>query len=306
MNEQERTRKITAVTLLGGAVNTILLIFKFLAGVLGGSAAMIADAVHSLSDFLTDVVVLAFVKISNRPADRKHTYGYGKYETLATLIIGVSLLAVGIGIAMDGVQKIIRVFHGEILPQPGWIAFWAAVLSIALKEITYQVTVRVARQVQSEAVRANAWHHRSDAFSSIGTGLGIGGAILLGQQWTILDPIAALVVALFIIITALRLSYGAIAEFLEQSLPEEEEQEIRAIVASDPDVSELHHLCTRRLGSRVAIEMHIRMPRETPLFIAHKHASAIEQQLKLRFGEQTHINIHLEPTKVNGHYVEPD
>lgn len=306
MNEQERTRKITSVTVFGGVVNTILLIFKFLAGVLGGSAAMIADAVHSLSDFLTDVVVLAFVKISNRPADRKHTYGYGKYETLATLIIGVSLLAVGIGIAMDGVQKIIRVFHSEILPQPGWIAFWAAVASIVLKEITYQITVRVARQVQSEAVRANAWHHRSDAFSSIGTGLGIGGAILLGQQWTILDPIAALVVSLFIIITALRLSYGAIAEFLEQSLPEEEEQEIRAIVASDPDVSELHHLCTRRLGSRVAIEMHIRMPQETPLFIAHKHASAIEQQLKRRFGEHTHINIHLEPTKVNGHYVEPD
>ena len=306
MNEHERTKKINSVTILGAVVNTVLLLFKFVAGVLGGSAAMIADAVHSLSDFLTDLVVLVFVRISNRPADRKHTYGYGKYETLATLIIGVSLLGVGAGIAIDGVQKIIRVFHGETLPQPGWIAFWAAVVSIVLKEATYQVTNRVAKQVQSEAVRANAWHHRSDAFSSIGTGLGIGGAILLGQQWTILDPIAALVVSLFIIITALRLSYGAIGEFLEQSLPEEEEQEIRAIVASDTEVSELHHLCTRRLGSRVAIEMHLRMPRETPLYVAHRHASAIETQLKRRFGEHTHINIHLEPTKVNGRYMEDE
>ena len=265
---------------------------------------MLADAVHSLSDFLTDIVVLVFVKISNRPADRKHSYGYGKYETLATLCIGIALLAVGIGIAVDGVEKIIQVCNGEALAQPGWIAFWAAIASIVLKELTYWLTIRVAKQVDSEALRANAWHHRSDALSSIGTGLGIGGAILLGQKWTILDPIAALVVSVFIVLTALRLTYGAIGEFLEQSLPEENENEIRAIVAADKELSELHHLCTRRLGNRVAIEMHLRMPGNTPLTIAHRHASAIEQQLKQRFGDQTHINIHLEPTKVNGKYEE--
>ena len=265
---------------------------------------MLADAVHSLSDFLTDIVVLVFVKISNRPADRKHSYGYGKYETLATLCIGLALLAVGIGIAVDGVEKIIQVWNGETLAQPGWIAFWAAIASIVLKELTYWLTIRVAKQVDSEALKANAWHHRSDALSSIGTGLGIGGAILLGQKWTILDPIAALVVSVFIVLTALRLTYGAISEFLEQSLPEENENEIRAIVAADTEVSELHHLCTRRLGNRVAIEMHLRMPGNTPLTVAHKHASAIEQQLKQRFGDQTHINIHLEPTKVNGKYEE--
>ena len=299
-----RVQRITRITVFGTIVNTLLLAFKFLAGILGGSAAMLADAVHSLSDFLTDIVVLVFVKISNRPADRKHSYGYGKYETLATLCIGIALLAVGIGIAVDGVEKIIQVWTGETLAQPGWIAFWAAIASIALKELTYWLTIRVAKQVDSEALRANAWHHRSDALSSIGTGLGIGGAILLGQKWTILDPIAALVVSVFIMLTALRLTYGAIGEFLEQSLPEENENEIRAIVAADKELSELHHLCTRRLGNRVAIEMHLRMPGNTPLTIAHKHASAIEQQLKQRFGDQTHINIHLEPTKVNGKYEE--
>ena len=299
-----RVQRITRITVFGTFVNTLLLAFKFLAGILGGSAAMLADAVHSLSDFLTDIVVLVFVKISNRPADRKHSYGYGKYETLATLCIGIALLAVGIGIAVDGVEKIIQVWNGETLAQPGWIAFWAAIASIALKELTYWLTIRVAKQVDSEALRANAWHHRSDALSSIGTGLGIGGAILLGQKWTILDPIAALVVSVFIVLTALRLTYGAIGEFLEQSLPEENENEIRAIVAADKELSELHHLCTRRLGNRVAIEMHLRMPGNTPLTIAHKHASAIEQQLKQRFGDQTHINIHLEPTKVNGKYEE--
>ena len=299
-----RVQRITRITVFGTIVNTLLLTFKFLAGILGGSAAMLADAVHSLSDFLTDIVVLVFVKISNRPADRKHSYGYGKYETLATLCIGIALLAVGIGIAVDGVEKIIQVCNGETLAQPGWIAFWAAIASIALKELTYWLTIRVAKQVDSEALRANAWHHRSDALSSIGTGLGIGGAILLGQKWTILDPIAALVVSVFIVLTALRLTYGALGEFLEQSLPEENENEIRAIVAADKELSELHHLCTRRLGNRVAIEMHLRMPGNTPLTIAHRHASAIEQQLKQRFGDQTHINIHLEPTKVNGKYEE--
>lgn len=299
-----RVQRITRITVFGTIINTLLLAFKFLAGILGGSAAMLADAVHSLSDFLTDIVVLVFVKISNRPADRKHSYGYGKYETLATLCIGIALLAVGIGIAVDGVEKIIQVWNGETLAQPGWIAFWAAIASIVLKELTYWLTIRVAKQVDSEALRANAWHHRSDALSSIGTGLGIGGAILLGQKWTILDPIAALVVSVFIVLTALRLTYGALGEFLEQSLPEENENEIRAIVAADKELSELHHLCTRRLGNRVAIEMHLRMPGNTPLTVAHKHASAIEQQLKQRFGDQTHINIHLEPTKVNGKYEE--
>ncbi len=300
-----REKKIMRVTLLGGVINTILLVFKFIAGVLGGSAAMIADAVHSLSDFLTDIVVLVFVKISNRPADRHHTYGYGKYETLATLFIGIALLAVGGILAARGIEKILFVANGGILEQPGWIAFWAAIASIVLKELTYQITNRVGKEVESEAVIANAWHHRSDALSSIGTGLGIGGAILLGQKWTILDPIAAVVVSILIIATAAKLIFSALGEFVEKSLPEKIEQEIRTIVAKDSEVSELHHLCTRRLGNRIAIEMHLRLPGEMSLYNAHLHASHIEQRLKQRFGINTHINIHVEPTKIDGKYQAP-
>lgn len=304
--DKRRERKILRVTLLGSIVNTVLVVFKFIAGVLGGSAAMIADAVHSLSDFLTDIVVLIFVKISNRPADRHHTYGYGKYETLATLLIGIALLAVGGVLAAQGIEKIVQAARGATLPQPGMIAFWAAVVSIVLKEITYQITMRVGKEVESEAVKANAWHHRSDALSSIGTGLGIGGAILLGQQWTILDPIAAIVVSILIIFTAGKLISGALGEFVEKSLPEATEEEIRQIVAEDSQASEMHHLCTRRLGNRIAIEMHLRFPGEMSLYDAHRHATHIEQRLKQRFGFNTHINIHLEPTKTNGIYKAPD
>ena len=303
--DKQRERSIYRVTIMGGVVNMLLLTFKFLAGVLGHSAAMIADAVHSLSDFLTDMVVLVFIKISNRPADHDHDYGHGKYETLATLCIGLALLAVGGMIAADGVEKIVRVAHGGQLPEPGWIAFWAAVVSIVLKEITYQITVRVGKHVRSDAVVANAWHHRSDAFSSVGTALGIGGAILLGQKWTILDPIAALTVSILIIVTAARLVYNAMGEFLEQSLPDEVEKQIVDIVSEDAAMSELHHLRTRSVGNHYAIEMHLRMPGDTPLYVAHQHASNIERRLKKQFGEQTHVGIHIEPIKVNGAYAAP-
>ena len=266
---------------------------------------MLADAVHSLSDFLTDIVVLVFVKISNRPADRKHSYGYGKYETLATLCIGIALLAVGIGIAVDGVEKIIQVWNGETLAQPGWIAFWAAIASIALKELTYWLTIRVAKQVDSEALRANAWHHRSDALSSIGTGIGIGGALLFGDKWTVLDPIAAIIVSFFIMRTAWSLLREALGELLEESLPEATEKEIVDLVLKEDEVSEIHHLRTRRIGSHIAIDMHVRMPGDISLYDAHRHATAIEQNLRSHFGPNTYINLHVEPLKVNGEYVEP-
>lgn len=303
--DKQRERRIYRVTILGSVVNVVLLAFKFLAGVLGHSAAMIADAVHSLSDFLTDIVVLVFIKISNRPADHDHDYGHGKYETLATFCIGLALLVVGGMIAANGVEKILRVVHGEQLPEPGWIAFWAAIVSIVLKEITYQVTARVGKQVHSDAVVANAWHHRSDAFSSVGTALGIGGAIILGQKWTILDPIAALIVSILIIVMAAKLVYGAIGEFLEKSLPDEVEKQIIDIVNEDSAMTELHHLRTRSVGNHYAIEMHLRMPGDTPLYVAHQHATDLERRLKKQFGEQTHVGIHIEPTKVNGVYTIP-
>ena len=292
-----REQKIYRVSIFGSIVNVLLLAFKFVAGILGHSAAMIADAVHSLSDFLTDLIVLVFVRISSRPVDEDHDYGHGKYETLATATIGLALLCVGVMIGKNGVEKIIMVAQGSALSSPGWIALAAALLSVALKELVYQITHRVGKEVSSAAVEANAWHHRSDALSSIGTAVGIGGAILFGSKWAILDPIAAVIVSIFIAFTALKLLGGSLGELLEKSLPEETEQKIRQIVLREPEVSDIHHLCTRNLGNRYAIEMHLRMRGDAPLEIAHAHTVNIEKALRKEFGEQTHIIIHLEPIK---------
>ncbi len=297
METKEREKKIYRVTLMGSVVNVILLVFKFIAGILGGSAAMIADAVHSLSDFLTDIVVIAFVRISSKPEDEDHDYGHGKYETLATSIIGLALLMVGLYIFYNGARQIWDVMHGAEIEQPGLVALIAAIVSILLKEWTYRFTVSVGKKVESQAVIANAWHHRSDALSSIGTAIGIGGAILLGKGWAVLDPVAALVVSVFIVKTALGLLSTSSGELLEKSLPKEVEKKIVDIVESEPEVSEVHHLCTRRIGSNIAIEMHIRMPGEISLKDSHTRASNIERKLRQHFGEHTHINLHVEPLK---------
>ena len=305
MKEKDREKSIYRVTLAGSAVNVVLLVFKFVAGFLGGSAAMIADAVHSLSDFITDVIVLLFVKLSSKPEDSDHDYGHGKYETLATSLIGLALMFVGVMIMYNGVCSIASAIMGNPLPQPGMIALAAALVSIALKEWAYRFTVKVGRKCESQAVIANAWHHRSDALSSIGTAVGIGGAILLGEKWAVLDPIAAVVVSVFIIRTAWQLTKQSAGELLEQSLPADMEREIVDIVAREPMTSEVHHLRTRRIGSHIAIEMHLRMPGDISLYESHQHATNIEQKLRKRFGASTHIGLHVEPLKINGKYVAP-
>ena len=300
-----REKEIFRVTLAGAVVNVLLTVFKFVAGVLGASAAMIADAVHSLSDLLTDFVVLLFVKLSSRPADSDHPYGHGKYETLATAMVAIALLAAGGVLLSEGVQKIVAAIHGEQLVTPGKIALWAALVSIAAKEGVYWITIAVAKRVDSSALRANAWHHRTDALSSVATALGIGCALLFGGKWTILDPIAAVLVSVFILIAAAKLLYEAVQDLLEKSLPKEVEQEIREIVEADHDMSELHNLRTRRVGAVYSIEMHLRMRGSTSLYEAHRHSMLLEQRLRERFGQDTLISVHLEPYKVNGVY-QPD
>ena len=297
METKDREHRIYFVTLMGSVVNVVLLVFKFMAGILGGSAAMIADAVHSLSGFLTDIVVVLFVKISSKPEDKDHDYGHGKYETLATSMIGIALLCVGLYILYSGAYRTWAAFKGSPIEQPGIVALWAALFSIVMKEWTYRFTAKVGKEVESQAVVANAWHHRSDALSSIGTAVGIGGAIFLGKEWAVLDPIAAVVVSIFIIRTAAMLVSGALDELLEKSLPDAEERQIAEIVQSEPEVSGMHHLCTRRIGSRIAIEMHLRMPGNISLNESHAHATNIERKLRSHFGERTHINIHVEPLK---------
>ena len=293
----EREREIYKVTLVGSAANVLLTVFKFVAGIVGHSAAMTADAVHSLSDLLTDAIVLVFVRISGKPEDCGHDYGHGKFETLATTIIGLSLAAVAVGIGWTAIESMLFWYHGGTLPAPGMLALWAALVSVILKELVYQYTVQRSKVLNSPAVEANAWHHRSDALSSLGTMLGIGGAILLGERWTVLDPLAGLVVSFFILRVAWKLLKGGFDELMEASLPDEIEREILAIVTSFPDVRDPHHLRTRRIGSRYAIELHIRMDGSLPLAAAHARTCEIEQALKARFGEKTHITLHVEPIK---------
>lgn len=297
MDANARERSIYKVTWIGSIVNFLLLTFKFTAGFLGHSSALVADAVHSLSDFATDIIVIVFVKISGKPEDDDHRYGHGKYETLATALIGIALFAVGVGLLVGGAAKVADVIKGAVLPAPSIIALIAAGISIVSKEILYRYTVRIGNNLNSQAVVANAWHHRSDALSSIGTLIGISGAIFLGEKWRILDPIAAIVVSAFIIKVAVNLVKPAIDELLERSLPAETEKRILDIIASFPEVSSPHHLRTRRIGNHIAIEVHPRMDGMTSLENAHTVATNVEKRLKAEFGPDTHIGIHMEPIK---------
>lgn len=294
---ENRDQRIYRVTLTGSIVNMLLLVLKFAAGVLGHSSAMIADAVHSLSDFLTDIVVIVLVKLSCKPADEDHDYGHGKYETVATSVIGIILIVVALMLGWDGIKQILFFINGGRQQPPELIAFIAALLSIVLKEWVFRITRKVAREVSSQALEANAWHHRSDALSSIGTAIGIGGAVLLGGGWAVLDPIAAVVVSVLIVVTALRLLRTAYGELLEESLPCETEDRIREIVYQDSLVTDIHNLYTRRIGNGIAVEMHLRLPGDITLEEAHHHATEIEHRLRTEYGRGTHIMLHLEPVK---------
>ena len=278
-------------------VNMVLFLFKLVAGFVGRSGAMIADAVHSASDFVTDVVVLAFVRISAKPRDDDHKWGHGKYETLASLLIGVALFAVGVDILMDSADKIKAVANGEVLPRPGAIALIAAAVSVVVKEALYQWTLCKGKKLNSPSVVANAWHHRSDALSSVGALACIGLAYFLGEEWRIADPIAAIVVAALIIKVAIDLCRTALAVLLEKSLPREVEEEILSIISATPNVHKPHNLRTRRIGSNIAIEVHIRVDGAMTVYDSHEISKDIERALRARFGEQTAVAIHIEPLK---------
>ncbi len=290
-----RERKIQQVTLIGCLGNVVLMVCKLLAGILGHSSAMIADAVHSLSDVVTDVIVLTFVSVSAKPQDKSHDYGHGKFETIATFFIGIALIAAATGIIVSGILSLVDWARGGDIEAPGKMALWAALLSLAVKELLYQYTAYHGKKLNSQAVIANAWHHRSDALSSVAAAIGIGGAIMLGDRWTILDPLASVVVGLVLVKVAVELLGTSIGELTEKSLPQETEREIEEIITSVDGVSEPHNLRTRRIGTRIAIETHIRMDGDITLRESHNRATEIEQKLRARYGDDTHITIHVEP-----------
>ena len=296
----EREKQIYRITLVGSAGNALLVVFKFIAGIFGHSAAMIADAFHSLSDFVTDIIVLVFVGISAKPQDTSHDYGHGKFETLASLFISLALAGAAIGIIVSGAQKMAAWLNGTELEAPGRLALWAALLSIAVKEWMFRFTARKGRELESSALTANAWHHRSDALSSIGAAVGIGGAVLLGGRWTVLDPLASIVVGAMLLKAAWDIMRPSLGELTDESLPEKTEEEILSVFRSFPDISEPHNLRTRRIGNKVAIEAHIRMDGDMTLQQAHDITSKIEGTLKERFGSGTIVTLHMEPLKHGG------
>lgn len=292
-----REREIQKVTLVGSAGNMGLFAFKLIAGILGHSSAMVADAVHSLSDFITDVIVLVFVSISAKPQDESHDYGHGKFETIATFFIGLALVAAATGIILAGILSLVEWFQGAQLEAPSMLALWAALLSIVVKEILFHYTVHCGKRLNSQAMIANAWHHRSDALSSIAAAIGIGCAILLGDRWTVMDPVASVIVGFVLMNVAIKLLRTSINELTESSLNADVEREIEEIITSIPGICEPHNLRTRHIGNRIAIEAHIRMDGDISLFDAHSRATMVEQKLKERFGSDTHVTIHMEPIK---------
>lgn len=294
-----REKEIYRVTLIGTVTNAVLILMKFLAGVVGRSSAMLADAVHSLSDFITDIIVIVFVRISGKPCDKGHDYGHGKYETLATLIIGLILVLAGVALMINSIGHVVSSFSGQSLPRPTLLALIIAIISIVSKEWLYRFTIKKGVALNSPAVTANAWHHRSDAISSVGTLIGISGAMFLGEKWRILDPLAAIAVSIFIIKSGYDIMKPCIGELLEASLPDAQEEEIENLVKSVPGILQVHNLRSRRIGNRVAIDFHAKMDGSLSLAEAHSKASLAEEAIRAKFGENTLINIHMEPIVVS-------
>ena len=300
MNQLEtpsREGEIRRITLWGLVENVLLTVCKLLAGLLGRSAAMLADAAHSASDLATDAVVLGFVRVSGKPQDESHDYGHGKFETLAAAIVGLVLIGVAAGIFVDAAERITAVVDGTGIPRPGVVALVAAAVSIVAKEILYRYTIAVARRVDSSMLRANAWHHRSDALSSIATLVGIAGARFLGEQWVILDPIAAIVVGALIVKVAVDMIRPNLDELLERSLPTEVEDEILRIVCSEEGVADPHILRTRRVGPNIVVDIHIRLDGQMTVCESHEITRRIESRLRERFGSGTIVMVHVEPLR---------
>ncbi len=293
--DKHQSKVAKKVTWIGFFTNLLLTVFKLVAGFLGRSSAMIADGIHSVSDFSTDLVVLGSLKVAAKPSDQNHKYGHGKIETLATAFVGGVLIVVGAGILYSGGKKIYEYIQAGSIDSPGNIAFYAAIVSIVIKEIIYRYTLRKGKQINSQVLIANAWHHRTDVYSSLGTLAGIGGAIFLGPRWTILDPLAAIIISVFIFITSFNILRESILELIETSLPKKTEQEILNIATETGGVFDPHNLKTRKIGSNIAIDIHIRVKNDLNVKQAHDITVTLEKKYRYKYGDKTHISVHTEP-----------
>ena len=295
---EERISQANRVTWFSVVANTILTILKLLVGLFGHSAALVADALHSASDFATDFAVLIGMKFAGRPQDLDHPYGHGKYETLAAVIVGVSLAAVGITITFHAGHTLFFAWWEHVYPErPSFLALCAACVSIVVKEALYQWTARVAHATKNDALLANAWHHRSDAFSSIGTAIGAGVAALFGGAWVLLDAVAAAFVGVILLKVAWEIVRDSLDKLMEQGMSVEEHQCIYDAVHAVAGISEPHHLRSRRVGTVAVIELHFRVNPEMTVRESHDLASQVEQNLRASFGEDAIVTMHVEPLK---------
>lgn len=290
-------RAIRRVVKIGCAVNALLMALKLTAGYLGHSDALVADGFHSLNDVAADLIMLVFIGISYRAADARFAYGYGKFETFSSFLMSTLLIVISVMIGAEAVESIVGYARGETLPQPDIWTFVVVLFCMACKEGLFRFYSHAGRKADSKALVANAWHHRSDAMSSGGTLVGIAGAMFLGDRWRILDPLAAIVVSLFIIKSGYDIMRPCIGELLEASLPEEEEREIEALVRAVPGIEDVHNLRTRRIGNGIAVDLHARADGRLSLAEAHDKATEAENAVRRRFGPNSIINIHMEPTK---------
>jgi len=293
----ERVADALRVTWIGSGVNILLGFIKLLIGVIGRSSALVADGIHSFSDLVTDLIVIFGVWIGSKPQDETHEYGHGKVETLSVVILGIILIITGSVLFLSGAAKVLASYRGHIIVQPSWITFYTAIISIVAKEWLYRYTIKKGREINSKAVAANALHHLMDALSSIATACGIGGAILLGDRWHILDPVTAMAISVFIIKQAIDIILGSINELIEKSLGRGVEEDIINAVKSVPGVENPHNLKTRSIGNTSAIDLHIEVDRSLNIVEAHDISSRVETKIRELLGENTFIYIHVEPSE---------
>lgn len=294
--EVDNVRLIRRVTMVGFWINAVLVVLKLFFGYWGNSDALVADGYHSLSDFLTDFMVLFFVGIAYKKADKDHPYGHGKYETAASVMIAIVLLFVGLGIGYEGVVTIIDSFNGKVIPRPDVWTIVIALISILAKEYCYQFTLKAGKKINSSSLIANAWHHRSDAISSIATLVGVSLSFALGEHWRILDPIASVLIAVFIIISAVQIALPSINELLEISIPIDELNKIHDTIKNVNGVQRVHNLRCRNNGHSLIIDVNIHVDPEISVKVGHAIATDVEDALHHLYGKDLIIYVHVEPS----------
>ncbi len=289
---QSGTRTALRVSYVTMGINFLLAALKLAAGLIARSGAMVSDAVHSASDVFSTIIVIIGMRAAGKESDREHPYGHERLECVAAMILAGALLATGLMIGYQGIRSILS-SGSEELPVPGMLALIAAAVSIGVKESMFHYTRAAAKQVNSEALMADAWHHRSDALSSVGALIGIGGARL---GLPILDPIASLVICLMIVKAAYDIFRDAVDKMVDRSCDEETEQAIRALALRRDGVMHIDRMMTRQFGNRVYVEMEISVDGEMALRKAHDIAEQVHNEIEQEFPQVKHIMIHVNPS----------